>query len=497
MSPSITLINDPPVNIPYSANKGKEENLLELASIDSLPNEILAMIFRFSTNNCKEIGKLCRFREVSKNWNRVLEYELLEPYWKKLQNTWPLYRNLAAKISQIDHSVSDLLANEPEPGASALPFECPYFSRFTNLSLALAGSSQILGLEVNPYEQIQKNLNTSLEKIWMEIQNKIHFEGADIPTSASSIRKWLNDPTHAQKIARITTLDLAGMNLTILPPEIGMFSQLTDLKLFNNQLTTLPKEIGCLFQLTWLDLSVNRLTSLPEAIGNLSLLKRLFLSKNELKSLPNTIGNLSQLIYLNISHNRLTNLPDSLGNLFQLTELYLTNAYQLIFLLDKNFRARIDFQKFNSQQIADKHLACSSYHCRSALAALCQKIHCGKGDAALRSSFEKLPDEMKERIYQAAPIRSSSSSLPSKKAALFADKTHFAKALITALQTKWNAFSEDQRCQAYAYVAILARQPEADAEWGKAHAEENIIRLIDAIAAAEEGNSKKRAQEPQ
>ncbi|HEX7635330.1 MAG TPA: hypothetical protein VF427_08640, partial [Noviherbaspirillum sp.] len=47
-----------------------------------------------------------------------------------------------------------------------------------------------------------------------------------------------------------TALDLSGLGLTRLPPEIGQLTALTRLNLGGNQLSTLPTEIGQLTALT-------------------------------------------------------------------------------------------------------------------------------------------------------------------------------------------------------------------------------------------------------
>ena len=47
-------------------------------------------------------------------------------------------------------------------------------------------------------------------------------------------------------------LDLSGLNLTALPPEIGHLAQLSTLNLFDNQLTALPPEISQLTRLFYI-----------------------------------------------------------------------------------------------------------------------------------------------------------------------------------------------------------------------------------------------------
>ncbi len=105
------------------------------------------------------------------------------------------------------------------------------------------------------------------------------------------------------------TLDLSGLGLEILPPEIGALTRLTELNLARNRLTALPPEIGALTRLTKLNLSHNRLTALPPEIGALTRLTELNLWGNQLTALPPAIGALTRLTELNLARNRLTALP--------------------------------------------------------------------------------------------------------------------------------------------------------------------------------------------
>ena len=79
-----------------------------------------------------------------------------------------------------------------------------------------------------------------------------------------------------------TELDLSGLNLTILPPDIGQLNNLQLLALGNNALTELPPEIGQLTNLRVLNLEGNDLTELPPELGNLDNLDNLVIRDNPL-----------------------------------------------------------------------------------------------------------------------------------------------------------------------------------------------------------------------
>jgi internalin A len=143
-------------------------------------------------------------------------------------------------------------------------------------------------------------------------------------------------------------LDLAGLGLTELPPEIGELNYLQFLWLEHNELSNLPFEIAGLIHLqglylSWnqfstfpselinlpnlsvLGLSDNQLSSLPAEIGMLSNLEILGLDNNQLNSLPPEIGNLSNLLVLKIGDNHLNSLPAEIGKLSKLCHLYIAN----------------------------------------------------------------------------------------------------------------------------------------------------------------------------
>ncbi len=79
---------------------------------------------------------------------------------------------------------------------------------------------------------------------------------------------------HQQQLSQLTSLDLSGMRLTSLPPEIGKFTGLERLFLQINSLTSLPQEFAELKQLKELNLSENRFIRKPDELDELPVLAR-------------------------------------------------------------------------------------------------------------------------------------------------------------------------------------------------------------------------------
>lgn len=144
-----------------------------------------------------------------------------------------------------------------------------------------------------------------------------------------ALQQYLQDKQARTReyLERQTTLDLSGLGLTKVPPEIGQLTDMSLLILGNNQLRTLPPEIGRLTGLTLLALSANQLTSLPPEIGQLKALQQLSLHDNQLTTLPPEIGQLKVLTALNLGANQLTALPPEIGGLTALTSLRLYNNH--------------------------------------------------------------------------------------------------------------------------------------------------------------------------
>ncbi|MEG3906564.1 COR domain-containing protein [Microcoleus sp. w2-18bC1] len=132
-------------------------------------------------------------------------------------------------------------------------------------------------------------------------------------------------PDAVLQLTNLKILSIANNQITSIPDAIGQLSNLTELDLSHNQITSIPEAIVQLSNLTELDLSGNQITSIPEDIGQLWNLAALNLRDNQITSIPEDIGQLWNLTWLGLSDNQITSIPEDLGQLSNLTGLNLRN----------------------------------------------------------------------------------------------------------------------------------------------------------------------------
>lgn len=106
----------------------------------------------------------------------------------------------------------------------------------------------------------------------------------------------------AVKGSEVDFLDLAGLGLSSLPPDIRLLDELNVLILTKNGLRTIPKEIGELKKLETLYLKDNQLSSLPCELCDIKTLTFLDLSNNHLSNLPPNLVKL-ELMWLSLENN--------------------------------------------------------------------------------------------------------------------------------------------------------------------------------------------------
>jgi internalin A len=132
-------------------------------------------------------------------------------------------------------------------------------------------------------------------------------------------------PDAVLQLTNLKTLNLSHNQITCIPGAIGQLSNLTLVNLSSNQITQIPDAIGKLSNLTWLLVSSNQITEIPDAIGQLSHLTLLDLGGNQITSIPDAIAQLSNLTLVNLMSNQITSIPEVIGQLSNLTQLFLSS----------------------------------------------------------------------------------------------------------------------------------------------------------------------------
>ncbi|MGB7957651.1 MAG: leucine-rich repeat domain-containing protein [Minisyncoccia bacterium] len=126
------------------------------------------------------------------------------------------------------------------------------------------------------------------------VSGKLVDTGVEVTSTAQAAA----DPTS------VFRLDLRHQGLTAIPASVFQMSNLVLLNLAGNNLTSVPPEIGNLKDLQVLYLNQNpQITSLPDVFGNLTDLKMLSLFGDGLTTIPPSIMNLTGLKYLGLSGN--------------------------------------------------------------------------------------------------------------------------------------------------------------------------------------------------
>jgi internalin A len=148
---------------------------------------------------------------------------------------------------------------------------------------------------------------------------------------------------------KLMELDLSGLELQEVPPEIAKCTQLETLLLARsyekkkNKLTKFPDAVLQLTNLKILKLNHNKITSIRETIGQLSNLTQLTLFATQITQLPETIGQLSNLAELDLQSNQISQLPEAFGKLSNLTEL--NRAYKSHYLHPRSDRTTVESEK--------------------------------------------------------------------------------------------------------------------------------------------------------
>lgn len=162
------------------------------------------------------------------------------------------------------------------------------------------------------------------------------------------IEDYVQKKIQHAKESKSISLDLKGLEIEVLPDEIGELTELKFLTLSENKIKFLPSSFSKLKKLERLHLKGNLFDKFPEEVLELENLDHLCLSGNEIEEIPKNINRLVNLQELFISDNKIkafeyglldllnmkhlclhdndiVSIPEDFGRLAKITELHLHN----------------------------------------------------------------------------------------------------------------------------------------------------------------------------
>ena len=234
-------------------------------------------------------------------FNNLVSLEELHLGYNKLQDL----PNISNFTKLIELDLSGLQLTELPPGVSNLPDLQNLYISDNELTILPAelGALDLGDLDVDDNPLLENTPKTiqELQEQWTTFPKptakRVHMNGAKV----DNLLQWARENGIENKIKAVLdgsdNLSLRGMNLTMLPEEIGELN------------------------LRSLDLRDNNLTELPVSIGDIKNLQLLFLQNNQLEDIPAEIGNLEKLFGLDLTGNPLKGLPIELVQLPHLNKI--------------------------------------------------------------------------------------------------------------------------------------------------------------------------------
>ncbi len=284
------------------------------------------------------------------------------------------------------------------------------------------------------------------------------------------------------ELIQLEMLALQSNKIAVLPQ--GIFARLIQLQrllLDNNQINDLPKGVfDQLIQLQQLYLEHNQIDDLPQGIfDQLIQLQVLGLCNNQISILPQGIfARLKQLQVLGLQNNQITVLPLSIfDQLNHLQQLYLYGNPRLVFSYKDTETSFLvpPHPVLNNDLTTFKEF--NTYVCRSLFAKCYQRAAQGYPFNYLMKYFSSLSPYLQNVIlFKFKEARNNSSS------------PDFRIALKKAVRWIFETSTDEFKNVIYARVHQLAQESGAvkkwqnNPNWGRDHAQDNILRLIDAMS---------------
>ncbi|MBS0603672.1 MAG: leucine-rich repeat domain-containing protein, partial [Verrucomicrobia bacterium] len=313
----------------------------------------------------------------------------------------------------------------------------------------------------------------------------------------------ITDIPALESLTQLGTLYLSINRITDISA-LRKLALLQYLSLSYNEITDISA-LESLTQLGTLYLSNNRISDIS-ALGNLSGLIKLFLDNNRIADVS-ALGNLTQLSWLHLPHNQITDISP-IGNLSQLSMLHLGNNQitdisglankedlttisivenPLLFIYEKDAeRTPQDIKEL--KKFLKKQDAFNSYPSESNLSKFIQFIAQPNIEhEQMEQKFAELDQQDKnlicEMVYE---LSGSESTDPQwREHHVFDDRAVFYYAIRRAISAKFEGLSQNEKNIVYGHIYELSGRPATqDPKWGKRHAFENVLRLVDAMNRA-------------
>ncbi len=134
-------------------------------------------------------------------------------------------------------------------------------------------------------------------------------------------------PAELAELSSLTTLNLSGIPFGMVPAAVADLENLTALDIRNCGILALPDSLRRLTKLHGLGAEGNGLVEIPEWISCLDRLSLVALGGNRLHSLPASLTGLTDLVHLGLGRNRFTEVPEAVFALRKLLILDLEDNY--------------------------------------------------------------------------------------------------------------------------------------------------------------------------
>ncbi len=456
-------------------------------SFNRLPEEVIVIIFKILAEN----GELW-IRQVNTTWKGRADVAISYLWHEQLNRHegthFEILMNHARKKTEGESALSSYrYLNQYCYQGMLITFP----SEKEN-SLPLTFEPDTVQALLGKWERIHEE---DIVKMWPLIEDELDLP--DFLTTASEINTFLRDPTNRSVLSQFNALSFWGLGIRLIPHEITFFTGIKCLDLGKNKLVSLPCELGQLTQLQKLKLFNNCLREIPRSFAQLTDLQKLNLYENQISQIPDFIGTLPRLTSLNLCSNRITHIPDSFQS--PLTVFASLSDSELGIDLFGNplltFWDRHSLQRpkrgatFASGSdlgvILSEQKKCREYNCLSPFSALYKLL-------IIKQNIKMVPEDVKEAFQELSiPDQNlifkmvcleSGSSIEQGENHVFDDWNIFCRAVREVVKTKFDDLSPNEKNKVYEKVYDMAKPQTDDHQWGKYHAFDNILLLIDAMA---------------